>query len=158
MKKSTFIALFFCMLLVSCSPRKIAVSSSTTDSVSTETVYVEKIRVDTVEVRLPGAVIERIVRDSMSIIEKDNVRTTARIANGLLYHDLNIEPLNVRAPVNVVDTETIRNDVSARVEIREVPVNLPLTWWEQFWCTSGKVSWGFLAAVVAFLIYKILRR
>ena len=37
----------------------------------------------------------------------------------------------------------------------EVPVKLPLTWWETFWVRSGQIGWAALIlAIVVFVLRK----
>lgn len=77
--------------------------------------------------------------------------------DGKLYHDLRNKPQNSAKTVPVEVTDTVKTQTINRQEIRqsEVPVPMPLTAWQRWWITSGKIAWGLLAgAVIAGIIRK----
>lgn len=123
-------------LLCSCATQhKTAVPLLSNDSTRVEVRYKFIERIDTVFVTLPQQTVERTTKDTISTLENDYAKSTAKILpDGLLYHDLETKQQPV--PVPVKSTSEERDSVMVR-EV-EIPVPYPvevevnhLTWLQQ---------------------------
>ncbi len=138
--------------LISCVPQKVVVRDHRTDSVRVvkEVQVVERWRDTTIYIQLPAEVREVIRRDS-SRLETSAAVSDARInSDGTLYHSLRnkIEKRPVVVPVKDTQTKEHRDSVIIREAIKEVPIAMPLTWWQKFWQRSGQIAWGLLISLI----------
>ena len=148
----------------SCSRKIVPIKSEKTDSIRIEhTVeYIEKFRTDTVKIEIPSQEKQVQVRDSSSHLETDFAASDARVySDGTLYHALRNKARAVPVEIQIKEVEKIvtRDSLVYRDTRIEVPVKLPLTWWETFWVRSGQIGWAALIlAITVFVLRKFLRR
>ncbi len=147
-----------CLLLSGCaSSRKAALSqeqiTEVYDSVRVE--YRERVVFvpDTVLIEIPAQTAERTTPDSVSVLENDFAKSTARITpDGLLFHNLETKPQQIAAPIEVpvVEKELKQSHVAdkseAKTETKIEYVPRDYTWWDitRFY--------GFYAAIIFLII------
>lgn len=135
------------------------------DSDSVRTEYVERVRIDTVTVRVevPRQEVERVTRDTVSHLETDFAVSSAWVlGDGSLGHWLRNKEVAVEREVPVVGVDSHSREVKriyteVPVEVtREVTVEVErsLTWWERF--RLGAFWWlvGAVAVIVAIWIHR----
>lgn len=159
MRAGGYIVVVLLIGLCSCAPRRVLVHSDTTDSVRIvrEVEYVERLRDTTIYIPVPAESREATIRRDSSHLETSVAISLARInSDGTLFHSLANKAGRLSVPVQIRDTEKIENTQSqaAHIVTKEVPVKLPLSWWERFWCTCGKVGWGILLVIVVGWVMK----
>ena len=139
-----------------CGVRRIAVRSQRADSVRVvrEVEYRERLRDTVVYVPVPEG--SRVRRDSSHLETSIAVSEASIGADGLLRHTLRNKPAKLAAAVQVRDKErTQRRDSAVVRDVRvEVPVKLPLSWWQRFWIATGRIAAGLLAASVVTWIWR----
>ena len=152
MKNHILLSLLLSLILTSCCP-KVTPSRSTSDSVRIveKHIYIETVRIDTVEVEVPAEVREIVTPKDSSHLENSIAFSDAWFIDGLLHHTLSNKPVRLAAPVIVKDThkETSIDNLRNYSEIQIVPTKMPLTWWQRFWMTSGKIAWGIILGLIA---------
>ncbi len=138
-------------LVTSCATTKTASEREEKDSVRIE--YRERIiKVpDTVFVEIPPQTAERTTVDSVSNLENDYAKSTARInPDGTLYHDLKTKPQKKAVPTEreIHERDSIRYITKTRTTTvtKTVEVKRKRTWWEQ------TCIYGFCASLI-FLAY-----
>lgn len=160
MRTATFILPFVFFGLAGCSAPRTLIQSSRTDSVRIDRKVDIRTRVEYVPivVHIPDQRTSAITEPAdTSRLETDYAVSDAFIrADGKLHHDLRNKPRNkpINVPVEVTDTTTTRTIHRQERERIEVPVSMPLTWWQRFWLTSGKIGWGLLAGAIAGIIIR----
>ena len=154
-----FVALLFVLLLMcvtGCKTYKVAESTDTKDSVTTE--IVEKIIKDTVKVviEIPAETKERETRDSTSFLETSFAKSTAKLTwQGdvpFLFHSLENKPQQIEKPVEVETKEKIKTVYKTRYVSKTKTVEKRLTAWQQTKQNYGGWAMGILAALVVILI------
>lgn len=108
---------------------------------------------DTLFVEIPAQTAERETRDSVSVLENDFAKSSARITpDGLLFHNLETKPQQIAAPIEVpvVEKELKQSHVAdkseAKTETKIEYVARDYTWWDitRFY--------GFYAAIILLII------
>lgn len=153
------ICMFLSLVLIGCSRKATPIRSQQTDSVRVErhTEYIERVRWDTAYIAVPAQSDRVTVCDSSSHLETDFAASDARInSDGTLFHDLHNK--SKRHPVIIPATDTektiIRDSIVYRDQQIEVPIRLPLTWWERFWMTSGKIGLGISILLLMIMLFR----
>ena len=124
------------MLLSGCCPGRTALSPSVSDSlqVEREVRYVEKLRDTVIYVEVPvESRMVRVAADS-SFLETSLATSSARVAaDGTLSHTLENKPQRQPVGVTVRDTFERESELSGsvRTERVEVPVKVPLSWFQK---------------------------
>lgn len=140
------------------------VNSTRTDSVRTERVteYIEKVRMDTVYVEVPAQSAKVFARDSVSHLETDFAVSDAAVtADGMLRHSLENKTVRYPAIVPVKDSEKVqsRDSIVYRNVSVEVPVKMPLSWWETFWTRSGQAAWTVsIISVIGIVMARVMKK
>ncbi len=148
-------------LFVSCKAKQVVNRNTTnTDSVRVEvrevktTEYIK----DTLYLEVPIEVKEQIKQDS-SFLETSFATSEAKILeSGLLFHTLNnkaqSKPKIVEVPIEVIRVDSVYVQGSNSVEIKEIPVRMPMRWWETTFFFIGMVS---VILFSCWLIFNIMR-
>lgn len=145
MKTFVHIAVLAALILAGCSPRiveKIVVR----DSVVTE--VHERIVRDTVPFEVPVEVERNVTRDTSSHLSNTFAESDAVVSGGTLTHTLKTKPKTIYVPVEVPVVDTIYTE--SHTEYIEVPVEKPLTWWQQF---RLKGFWWLLGGIALALLW-----
>lgn len=141
-----------------CGVRRIAVRSERADSVQIvrEVEYRERVCDTVVYVPVPEGSREAVRRDSSHLETSIAVSEASIGADGLLRHTLRNKPVTLPAALQVREVErTQRRDSAVVRDVRvEVPVKLPLSWWQRFWIATGRIAAGLLAASVVTWIWR----
>ena len=128
MRTATFILSFAIVGLASCSAPRTLIQSSRTDSVGIDRKVDIRTRIEYVPI----------------IVHIPDQRASAIIEPSDTSH----------LETDYATTQTIDRQERERIEI---PVPMPLTWWQRFWLTSGKIGWGLLTgAIIGIIIRKRL--
>lgn len=156
--KRLMILVVFALPLASCCPKRVAVGSSSTDSVRVvrETEYIERWRDTTIYIQLPAEVKEVVGEDSSSL-ETSAARSEARIMpDGRLFHTLSNKDRLVGIGVGIKDTEKITRDTTQikQYERVDVPVEKELSRLQKFFIYSGVALWGL---VLLYLVFKFVK-
>lgn len=160
MKRAAYIVavIILSALCWGCGVRRIAVRSERADSVRVvrEVEYRERVRDTVVYVPVPEGSREAVQRDSSHFETSIAVSEASIGADGLLRHTLRNKPAKLAAAVQVHDTERMerRDSIVVRDVRVEVPVKLPLSWWERFWIATGRIAAGLLVASVVTWIWR----
>ena len=149
MKRLTILAPILCLLCSCATERKVAVPLPANDSTMVRVRHKLIQSIDTVFVTLPQQTVERMTRDTISTLENDYAKSTAKILpDGLLYHDLETKPQPV--PVSVKSTREERD--SSMIREVETPVPYPvevevnrLTWLQQAQIYGCRIMVALLA-------------
>lgn len=105
---------------------------------------------DTVLVQLPETHVEQTA-DTLSVIERDGITTTARLTDKGITHTLDVD---VTEAVEVLARREVRDSVAVTERVVEVEVAKPLGWWERAQIWLGRVLLLGLLAVAAWKIYR----
>lgn len=151
--------IILCLLLASCCPRRLTISSNTTDSIKIikEVEYIERLRDTTIYIALPVETKERTVLQDSSFLETSLAESSARInSDGSLSHTLANKPQAIAATAQIKDTEKATNTETTigHQEIIEVPIRPPLTWLQRALIYSGLLFWGLLLGAIVWQILK----
>lgn len=153
--KVFLVAAGVCILSVTgCCPCRKAVSSQVADSISSQyrRDYREIVRRMTVPVRLPDESRHVLVRQDSSMLETSLALSHARIdSTGRLHHTLRNKAVEIPVEVQVKEV-AVRDTVvmeRVRTEKIEVPVRLPLRWWEKGLVWAGVAGIVFLVGRLA---------
>ncbi len=154
--KRIFASVVCVCLAWGCCPGRRGLSPAVSDSlrVECEVRYVERLRDTVVYVEVPAESREVRVQADSSFLETSLARSAARVgADGTLSHTLEHKPQ--RQPVGVTVRERSERErlASGQVQVRrvEVPVKVPLAWWQ-------KTLMGCGAAALAFVFGRAVRR
>lgn len=158
--KNLLLLLILLLILTGCCRKVIPVRSEKSDSMRVEnrTEYIERIRWDTLKIEVPAQSAVYTGPADSSFLETDYASSVARILDdGSLYHDLYNKPQKQPVIVPVVNTEHNRNrdSIVIRNLYTEVPVRMPLRWWEESLVWIGAVALGGLVITG---IYYVLRK
>lgn len=160
MKRAAYIVavIILSALCWGCGVRRIAVRSERADSVRVvrEVEYRERLRDTVVYVPVPEGSREAVRRDSSHLETSIAVSEASIGADGLLRHTLRNKPVTLPAALQVREVErTQRRDSAVVRDVRvEVPVKLPLSWWQRFWIATGRIAAGLLVASVVTWIWR----
>jgi len=107
-------------------------------------------------VPVPEGSREAVRRDSSHLETSIAVSEASIGADGLLRHTLRNKPVTLPAALQVREVErTQRRDSAVVRDVRvEVPVKLPLSWWDRFWIATGRIAAGLLVASVVTWIWR----
>lgn len=155
MKTKIILGLFLAMLMYGCCKKSYPVKTIEKEVVRTE--YIEKIRVDTVEVVLPQEVKEIVTKDTVSHLTIAGAISDAMIADGFLHHSLKTDP-NYKPKVTVQIKEVFITNDSLIYKDKEVAVKMPLSKYESTMINLGWCFIGLGLCVLAFIGYKIYRK
>lgn len=146
-----------------CCPRRIGISRSVADSMSSdrEVRYVERVRDTVIYVNVPAEVREAESRRDSSFLETTVAKSVARInGDGSLFHTLENKPR--KEPVTVTVKDKTRNETvsagSVRIERVEVPVPSPPTWMQKTLMGCGVAFVSLAAAAVVFFCLRVFLR
>lgn len=153
------IAILLCLLMLgACSRRSIPVRTERSDSIN----YSRMLKIETRLVYVPVMLEIAPQRHSQVVPSSDTSHLETDVAesnayllpDGRLHHDLSNKPQQREqlVPVPVTDTTRVDSVRHSRQEIKEVPVPMPLTKWQQFWIRSGKIGWGLLLVCIIALV------
>ena len=149
------------LLLVGCKVQQ-STHSEQSDSVRIEVREVKTVeyRDTTVYLQIPVES-KAVVREDSSFLETSVAFLSARLDTaGMLWHTLENKPAQqaqiIKVPVYEYRTDSIY--VQQAKEIKEVPVKMPLTWWENFFVTIGKIATGVVIMALVVLFVKFLSR
>lgn len=138
-------------VVFSCRTRQV-INNTSIDTVfiDRKIVVEEKVRVDTVVVELPS-IESQVVKEDSSFLSNKYATTLAYIqSDGLLFHNLNVLPQKIKAPVLAIDRIETKDSVYVKIQkvVAEVPVKMPIPKWKQILMWIGVVA-------IAFVLYKI---
>lgn len=146
-----------------CCPRRIGISRSAADSVSSdrEVRYVERVRDTVVYVNVPAEARQAESHRDSSFLETTVAKSVARVnGDGSLFHTLENKPR--KEPVTVAVKDKSRNETisaaSVRIERVEVPVPSPLTWMQKTLMGCGIAFVSLVAAAVVFFCLRAFIR
>jgi len=159
MKRFFAFALAALVLLSGCCPGRTALSPSVSDSlqVEREVRYVEKLRDTVIYVEVPVESRRVRVAADSSFLETSLATSSARVAaDGTLSHTLENKPQRQPVGVTVRDTFERESELSGsvRTERVEVPVKVPLSWFQKSLMGCGLfalafgVGWAYRATKV----------
>ena len=154
MKRFFAFALAALVLLSGCCPGRTALSPSVSDSlqVEREVRYVEKLRDTVIYVEVPVESRRVRVAADSSFLETSLATSSARVAaDGTLSHTLENKPQRQPVGVTVRDTFERESELSGsvRTERVEVPVKVPLSWFQKSLMGCG---------LFALAVFRIVRR
>ena len=160
MKRFFAFALAALVLLSGCCPGRTALSPSVSDSlqVEREVRYVEKLRDTVIYVEVPVESRRVRVAADSSFLETSLATSSARVAaDGTLSHTLENKPQRQPVGVTVRDTFERESELSGsvRTERVEVPVQVPLSWFQKSLMGCGLFA---LAFGVGWAVFRIVRR
>ena len=98
--------------------------------------------------------VEKVVRDTASVLENKYAKSAALVSGGVLTHSLETKP--VREPVTVETKEIVRDSIVYRDRVQTVTkeVEKPLTGWQQAKLRVGGVCFF---VIIIYGIYLIIR-
>ena len=149
-------------LFVGCKAKHVVTNSNTnTDSVRVEvrevktTEYVK----DTLYLEVPIEVKEQVKQDS-SYLQTSFASSTAKIlASGLLFHTLENKAHQqakiVEVPIEVIRVDSVYVRGSNVEVIKEIPIRMPMRWWERAFFYIGMVSVVIFSCWLAFKVFKL---
>ena len=147
--KRIFASVVCVCLAWGCCPGRRGLSPAVSDSlrVEREVRYVERLRDTVVYVEVPAESREVRVQADSSFLETSLARSAARVgADGTLSHTLEHKPQ--RQPVGVTVRERSERErlASGQVQVRrvEVPVKVPLAWWQKTLMGCGAAALAFV--------------
>ena len=148
MKRFFAFALAALVLLSGCCPGRTALSPSVSDSlqVEREVRYVEKLRDTVIYVEVPVESRRVRVAADSSFLETSLATSSARVAaDGTLSHTLENKPQRQPVGVTVRDTFERESELSGsvRTERVEVPVKVPLSWFQKSLMGCGLFALAF---------------
>lgn len=159
------VAILLCLLMLcACSRRAIPVRSERSDTVALNRYLRIETRIQYVPVMLeiaPQRYSQVVPSSDTSHLETDVAESNAYLLpDGRLHHDLSNKPQQREqiVPVPVTDTMRVDSVRHSRQEIKEVPVPMPLTKWQQFWIRSGKIGWTCLLLILGILGVRVIRK
>ena len=149
-------------LLVSCKAKQVVMNTDTsTDSVRVEVREVKTIEYlkDTLYLEVPVEIKEQVKQDS-SFLETSFASSEAKIlASGLLFHNLENKaqklPEIVEVPIEVIRVDSVYIQGSNTEVIKEIPVRMPMRWWEMTFFYIGMVSVVIFACWLAFKVFRL---
>ena len=122
------------------------------DSVRVE--YRDRIIHDTATFEIPVIVEKNVTKDTVSHLENPYAKSDAVVSEGLLWHTLETKPQTIAKPIKVRVTDTLYVEKASETIVKEVEVEKPLTWWQQF---RLEAFWWLVLVLVLTNIKSILK-
>lgn len=144
--KRIVVAVLTVVILLSCKTRQIPVFIEKT---VTDSIYL----IDTlVEVKLEPYVVERYTSDTISHLEARYSSSTAKIDNGVLYHNLKQKDTIVKINTKIeYRNKIIKEPVPYEVE-KVVKVEKKLSIWQRLSITAGNI---FVILLIFYIFMKV---
>lgn len=144
------------MCAVGCSPR-IVIQRDTL--CTTREVIKEVLRDTTIYVTLPSDSVAVSTYDTLSVLSTKIARSTASISQGMLTHTLSNNS-DYRPEIVVQYKDRIVTKDSIVVVRQDVPVEVEkkLSWWQKILQKLGYIGIGAIAAAIAWLVFKAVKK
>lgn len=154
---------FLCCLslMIGCCHKVLPINNIKTDSILHNKKVELKVttRLIPVPIKIPSESHSATTKKDSSHLETSLATSNAKInADGSLYHDITNKPTTIEGSASVTDTVYIiqENDKSIQRDYIEVPIKMPLKWWEKTLICIGIISLGAGATVIILKFIKLL--
>ena len=149
-----FLLFIFSALCVACS---VARQAAPSENLSTRIEVVTVFEKDTVLVEIPQIVEKVQTMDTVSFLENEFAKSSAKVSDGILSHSLETKP--VQKPVEIKKEIVYRDSVvfRDRTVVETVEVEKSLSGWQQFKIKTGGYAIGMIIGMIVCSVLYIVK-
>lgn len=149
-----FLLFIFSALCVACS---VARQAAPSENLSTRIEVVTVFEKDTVLVEIPQIVEKVQTMDTVSFLENEFAKSSAKVSDGILSHSLETKP--IQKPVEIQKEIVYRDSVvfRDRTVVETVEVEKSLSGWQQFKIKTGGYAIGMIIGMIVCSVLYIVK-